>query len=441
MLCAWTTPKLTKERDPHPQTGECVYEDCVGAIRLVEMLFSTSLLVIVGAGEQAALSPRRVSVVSAHERRVIADLYLQEAVTSIKLSRARLVVLTRAWAHVYALATLQRLDSFATALNPRGVCALSQSATRPLLAVPGSSTAGIISVYAAGGGSAGALLEVSAHRTPLVALAFNTDGTLLASASDKGTVVRVHSLPPAGSGGAAAQVHAFRRGLSPNAIHSLWFSAAMLLASSDGGTVHVFKVTGLHGQQSGAHQTANSYAGAAISAACAAGGAFLASLVPKRLRAPVADAVHAHRAEVTLRGIAPAGVRTSVALAPEPSEEDGVPSILVASYQGVLTQHAVTAPLEHTLHRWGGTSSTPGDPASSQEVSHLVRETALLRADGHLHGMGSVEIGQQHASEEARWLSASAALASQDGEAFAADLKPQDLTSSLNVSLQRSIML
>jgi hypothetical protein len=31
------------------------------------MLFSTSLLAVVGAGEQAALSPRRVSILSAAE--------------------------------------------------------------------------------------------------------------------------------------------------------------------------------------------------------------------------------------------------------------------------------------------------------------------------------------------------------------------------------------
>ena len=56
------------------------------------MLYSTSLLAVVGAGEQPALSPRRVSILNTAERSVIADLYFRSAVLAVRLSRARLVV-------------------------------------------------------------------------------------------------------------------------------------------------------------------------------------------------------------------------------------------------------------------------------------------------------------------------------------------------------------
>ena len=456
------------------------------------MLYSTSLLAVVGAGEQAALSPRRVSILSAAEgvrallfaaatstvaasaalassaafaccrviitamltfssspaQRVIADLYMQEAVTSIKLSRARLAVLTRAHAHVYTLATLQRLDSFPTALNPRGVCALSQSALRPLLAVPGSSTQGLIAVHVAGAGG-GALCELHAHRTPLVALAFNADGSLLASASEKGTVIRIHSLPPPGSGAQAMQVHALRRGLSPSAIHSLWFATLgsrghnALLVSSDGGTVHVFRSGDAPG---GAHAGAeeqphhSSYAGAAVAAA----GALLQSLVPRRLRAPVADVVQAHRAVVTLRGLAQPGVRTVVALAPPPVEamgaDGGEPHVLVASYEtGILGDHIITAPLDGTspgAGRWGGSMSSASGTASGASdiaapASRLVRETSLVA-----HEDAAAAGREQH--PDARWLAASGSEG--DTPEVAAQARP-DLTASVNVSLSHSILL
>lgn len=372
---------------------------------------------------------------------------MQDAVTAIKLSRARLAVLTRQTAHVYTLATLQRLDSFPTALNPKGVCALSQSAVRPLLAVPGSSTTGIITVHVSGVGG-GALCELHAHRTPLVALAFNSDGSLLASASEKGTVIRVHSLPRPGSGAQAAQVHALRRGLSPSAIHSLWFTTlaqgtSALLVSSDGGTVHVFKAGDApSGTHAGAEEQPHlsSYAGAAVAAA----GALLQSLVPRRLRAPVADVVQAHRAAVTLRGLAQPGVRTVVALAPPPDAasveamgaDAGEPHVLVASYEtGILADHVITAPLDGAppAGRWGGSMSSASGTASvpSDVASRLVREMALVRMDdaaGH----------EQPQQQDARWLAASGSGG--NTQEVPAQSHP-DLTASVNAGLSRSIML
>ena len=42
------------------ESGSLCYEKSDGALSIVEMLYSTSLLAIVGAGEQPALSPRRL---------------------------------------------------------------------------------------------------------------------------------------------------------------------------------------------------------------------------------------------------------------------------------------------------------------------------------------------------------------------------------------------
>ena len=83
------------------------------------------------------------------------------------------------------------------------------------------------------------LNNVSVSHSRVAAVAFNQEGTLLATASEQGTVVRVFTVP------AAQLICTLRRGSYPAAIRSLAFnqSASRLAVSSDSGTVHVFNVS------------------------------------------------------------------------------------------------------------------------------------------------------------------------------------------------------
>jgi autophagy-related protein 18 len=72
-------------------------------------------------------------------------------------------------------------------------------------------------------------------------MCWNHDGSYLASASQKGTVLRVHRLPQ------ALKVFTFRRGTYPAVIHSMAFSPPsvsppLLCAASGHGTVHLFRL-------------------------------------------------------------------------------------------------------------------------------------------------------------------------------------------------------
>lgn len=81
---------------------------------------------------------------------------------------------------------------------------------------------------------------VQAHKSPVAFVALNSTGTLLATASDKGTVIRVFSVPN------GDRLHEFRRGSYPAKIYSISFNTAstLLCVSSDTETVHIFKLVG-----------------------------------------------------------------------------------------------------------------------------------------------------------------------------------------------------
>ena len=79
---------------------------------------------------------------------------------------------------------------------------------------------------------------VAAHESDLARLALSGDGSVLAPASDKGTLIRVFD---AHSG---AQLREFRRGVDRALVYSIVFcpETKYLACSSDKGTVHVFNL-------------------------------------------------------------------------------------------------------------------------------------------------------------------------------------------------------
>ena len=84
-----------------------------------------------------------------------------------------------------------------------------------------------------------AINVVEAHRSPLACIALNNEGTLLATASDKGTIIRVFSVPDGN------KLYQFRRGSMPSKIYSMSFNTAstLLCVSSSTDTIHVFKLS------------------------------------------------------------------------------------------------------------------------------------------------------------------------------------------------------
>ena len=81
------------------------------------------------------------------------------------------------------------LHKYDTAANPRGLCALSPHASNAILAIPGIEP-GHVQLVDLGNAKVPPTL-IAAHETPLACMSINKDGTLIATASEKGTLIRV----------------------------------------------------------------------------------------------------------------------------------------------------------------------------------------------------------------------------------------------------------
>lgn len=80
---------------------------------------------------------------------------------------------------------------------------------------------------------------IEAHRSPLSCICLNNDGSLLATASETGTIIRVFSVPR------GQKMYQFRRGTYPSTIYSMSFnlSSTLLCVSSTSDTVHIFRLS------------------------------------------------------------------------------------------------------------------------------------------------------------------------------------------------------
>lgn len=244
------------------------------SVGILEMLYSTSLMAIVPLGEEPGSLPRKLKIVNTKRGTTICDLIFPSTVLLVKLSRHRMVVVLEEQIYIYDIATMKLLHTIETSPNASGLCTLSDAAldesgntllaypsppktiTHDSLLVTGINTNGglnsvqnnIQSVSNAPNRvgdviifdmkSLQPLAVIEAHKSALAAMCLSSDGKLLATASDKGTIVRVFNVET------GVKMFQFRRGTYPTTIYSLNFSKGnnYVIATSSSGTVHIFRL-------------------------------------------------------------------------------------------------------------------------------------------------------------------------------------------------------
>ncbi|KIY53486.1 WD40 repeat-like protein [Fistulina hepatica ATCC 64428] len=233
-----------------------VYTMNDGAKGIVEMLFCTSLIALVGAADQPQSSPRKLQIVNTKRQSMICELLFPSSILSVKLNRKTLVIVLENEIYIYDISNMRLLHVIETTPNPEAICALSPSADNSYLAYPSPVPSPTMAPSSQSNASASASASptgdvlivstksltvanvIQAHKAPISFLSINSTGTLLATASEKGTVIRVWSIP------GAEKLYQFRRGTREARIYSMNFNvvSTLLAVSSAHETVHIFKL-------------------------------------------------------------------------------------------------------------------------------------------------------------------------------------------------------
>ncbi|XP_022083569.1 WD repeat domain phosphoinositide-interacting protein 4-like isoform X3 [Acanthaster planci] len=215
-------------------------KDEVGSVAQVEMLHRTNLIAVVGGGAMPKFAENTILIWDDAKKKFVLELTFPSIVLAVRLRRDKIIVVLRTRIFVYSFPqNPQKLFSFDTKPNPRsGLCEVSPSSDKQLLIFPGHKQGSIQLADLANTepGTSSSPVTINAHQTDIACLAVNQEGTLVATASVKGTLIRVFDTS------SRKLLVELRRGADPATLYCINFSndSAYLCASSDKGTVHIF---------------------------------------------------------------------------------------------------------------------------------------------------------------------------------------------------------
>lgn len=244
--------------DPMDLKVKREFTDENGGIGMVKMLFRTNYLALVGGGKNPKYPTNKAVIWD--------DLKVKEALTlnffsnvlNILLSRTRIIVVLNNKIFIHSFSSPPKnLKTYETFDNPLGLAVLScgvhfdgysnssgntsaNSGHLQILAFPARVQGQIQIVDISNNGKEfNAVSIVKAHKSKIHCLAINKNGTMLASASETGTIIRIHSTQTCGL------LYEFRRGLDRADIYSMEFSpnGTKLAVLSDKETLHVFNIS------------------------------------------------------------------------------------------------------------------------------------------------------------------------------------------------------
>ncbi|XP_061398887.1 WD repeat domain phosphoinositide-interacting protein 2 isoform X1 [Musca vetustissima] len=301
-------------------TLDKIYTCPTEEIFLIERLFESSLVAIV-----SQRAPRKLKVCHFKKQSEICNYSYSNSILAVKLNRARLIVCLEESLYIHNIQDMKVVHTIRdTPCNSTGLCALSSSSDHCYLAYPGSVTSGEVQIFDAI--NLHAKTMIPAHDSPLAALAFSPSGTEIATASERGTVIRVFSSLD------GTKLFELRRGLKRCvSIASLSFStcAEYLVSSSNTETIHIFRLDRSSADSNDTKQTSDDWMGYSFFR-------FLSKTVSNYLPTQVTDVFSQGRAFASVT-LPEAGIRRMCAIAKIQKQL----RLLIASQDGYLYVYSI----------------------------------------------------------------------------------------------------
>ncbi|KAK1346231.1 hypothetical protein QTO34_000084 [Cnephaeus nilssonii] len=233
--CAMETGVRIYNVEPLMEKGHLDHEQ-VGSMGLVEMLYRSNLLALVGGGSSPKFSEISAVLIWDDARegkdskdKLVLEFTFTKAVLAVRMRHDKIVIVLKNRIYVYSFPD-----------NPRKLFEFDTRTTqrKQLLVFPGHKCGSLqlVDLASTKPGTSSAPFTINAHQSDVACVSLNQPGTVVASASQKGTLIRLFDTQ------SKEKLVELRRGTDPATLYCINFShdSSFLCASSDKGTVHIF---------------------------------------------------------------------------------------------------------------------------------------------------------------------------------------------------------
>jgi len=201
------------------------------------MYLTTNILALVGGGKNPKFSINKIIIWDDQKKRnnIIGELRFNSSVLNVKMKQDRLIGICQSKIYIFNINTLETLDMFDTYDNINGIVGFSPGELICVLAFPYESRGKVRIV------NFNSLAQppiITAHESKIACLCVNRNGTLLATSSDKGTLVRIFDVKD------GKLLIELRRGAKNAEINCIIFDEynKLVACASGTGTVHIFSI-------------------------------------------------------------------------------------------------------------------------------------------------------------------------------------------------------
>ena len=202
---------------------------------MVIMLYRTNILALVGSDNNVNDKRSKLIIWDDKQKKPLSELKFNQNIMNVKLRKDKIIVVCRDKIYVFNLSTFKNMDIIETGDNSHGIVGVSYEPEQTLLAYPDKKKGHVrIKNY-----EKSSVFHINAHENNIAYIVLSYDGSLLATASEQGTLIRIFNTE---NGNILQEV---RRGKDKADIKYICFEPnyRFIAASSNKGTIHIWSLS------------------------------------------------------------------------------------------------------------------------------------------------------------------------------------------------------
>lgn len=232
-------------------SSESNQQETISGIGIIKMLYKTNYVALVGGGRRPRFPLNKLCIWDDMKEKNSIILEFSTPILNVHLSRTHIIVVLKNSVLIYSFRSVpQLLFLFETIDNMHGISDLAVSERSSILVFPARlpGQLHIVDVNSSrhpdeNQNNKKSVALIKAHRNPIQCVCLSPLGHMVASASELGTLIRVHNTKT------CSLIYEFRRGVDTAVITDMKFSpdGNKLAVLSDKSTLHIYHIYGNDG--------------------------------------------------------------------------------------------------------------------------------------------------------------------------------------------------